>query len=104
MPTSNNGSAQLSQDLVTARNNLDTAVASLEKAARHHDLVRLTAVEPSVVLTVAKLSVGSVLKEGDTLFMLMPLSAPVEAELRIASRDVGFLRRGDRCHVEDRRL
>jgi hemolysin D len=90
-------SGQLSQDLVTARNNLDTAQASLEKAVRHHDLVRLTATEPSVVLTVAKLSVGSVLKEGDTLFTLMPVNAPVEAEVRIASRDVGFVRSGDRC-------
>ena len=89
--------AQLSQDLVTARNNLDTAQASLEKALRHHDLVRLTASEPSVVLTVAKLSIGSVLKEGDTLFTLMPVDAPVEAEIRIASRDVGFIRPGDRC-------
>ena len=89
--------AQLSQDLVTARSNLETAQASLEKAMRHHDLVRLTASEPSVVLTVAKLSVGSVLKEGDTLFTLMPLNAPVEAEIRIASRDVGFVRAGDRC-------
>jgi HlyD family secretion protein len=90
-------SAQLSQDLVTARTTLDTAQASLEKALRHHDLVRLTAAAPSVVLTVAKLSVGSVLKEGDTLFTLMPLDAPVEAEIRISSRDVGFIRAGDRC-------
>jgi hemolysin D len=90
-------STQLSQDLVTARNTLDTAQSSLEKALRHHDLVRLTAAEPSVVLTVAKLSVGSVLKEGDTLFTLMPVNAPVEAEIHIASRDVGFVRAGDRC-------
>ena len=90
-------SAQLSQDLVTARNSFDTAQASLEKALRHHDLVRLSASEPSVVLTVAKLSVGSVLKEGDTLFTLMPVNAPREAEIRIASRDVGFVRPGDRC-------
>ena len=89
--------AQLSHDLVTARSNLDTTRASLEKAIRHHDLVRLTAGEPSVVLTVAKLSVGSVLKEGDTLFTLMPINAPVEAEIRVASRDVGFVRPGDRC-------
>lgn len=89
--------AQVSQDLVTARNTLDTAQSSLDKAVRHHDLVRLTATEPSVVLTVAKLSVGSVLKEGDTLFTLMPVNAPVEAEIRIASRDVGFVRPGDGC-------
>jgi HlyD family secretion protein len=89
--------AQLSQDLVAARSNLETNQASLEKAIRHHELVRLTAGERSVVLTVAKLSVGSVLKEGDTLFTLMPINAPVEAEIRIASRDVGFVRPGDRC-------
>ena len=89
--------AAVSQDLVTARNTLDTAQSSLDKALRHHDLVRLTASEPSVVLTVAKLSVGSVLKEGDTIFTLMPVNAPVEAEIRIASRDVGFVRPGDRC-------
>ena len=53
---------QLSQDLVTARNNLDTATAQFEKAEKHQDLVRLTAAEDSIVLTVAKLSVGSVLK------------------------------------------
>jgi hemolysin D len=93
-------SAQLSQDRVTARNALDTAQASLEKASRHQDLVRLTATEPSVVLTVAKLSVGSVLKEGDTLFTLMPVNAAVEAEIRIASRDVGFVRAGDRCVIK----
>jgi hemolysin D len=93
-------SAQLSQDLVTARNNLDTARAQLEKALKHEDLVRLTALEPSVVLTVAKLSVGSVLKEGDTLFTLMPTNTPLEAEIRIASRDIGFLRPGDRCVIK----
>lgn len=90
-------STQLSHDLATARNNLDTAQASLEKALRHHELVRLTAAEPSVVLSLAPLSVGSVLKEGDTLLKLMPLDAPVEAEIRIASRDVGFVRPGDLC-------
>lgn len=90
-------STQLSQDLVTARNSLDTAQASLEKAQRHHDLVRLSAAEPSIVLTIARLSVGSVLKEGDTMFTLMPINSGVEAEILISSRDVGFVRAGDRC-------
>jgi len=90
-------STQLSQDLATTRSNLDMAQASLEKALRHHELVRWTAAEPSVVLTVATLSVGSVLKEGDTLFTVMPVNAPVEAEIRVVSRDIGFMRVGDRC-------
>jgi HlyD family secretion protein len=92
--------AQASQDLVQARNNLDQARASLDKAVRHQDLVRITATEPSVVLTLAKLSVGSVLKQGDPLVTLMPLRTRLEAEIRISSRDIGFLRVGDPCTIK----
>jgi hemolysin D len=91
---------QASQDLVTSRNNLDQARASLDKAAKHQDLVRITAVEPSVVLTLAKVSVGSVLKQGDPLVTLMPLRTRLEAEIRISSRDIGFLRAGDTCTIK----
>ena len=87
----------LSQDVVAARGALDTAKAQLEKAAKHEDLVRWTATEPSIVLTVANLSAGSVLKGGDALFTLMPINTPLEAEIRIASRDIGFIRPGDSC-------
>jgi len=90
-------STQLSQDLVTAVANLDSAKSQLEKAEKHRDLVRVTAPQPSVILSISKVSVGSVLKQGDTLFTTMPSDAPIEAEFRILSRDVGFIRRGDRC-------
>jgi len=92
--------AQLSQDLVQTRNNLDTARASYEKANKHQDLVRLTATEPSVVLTMAKLSIGSVLKPGDPFITLMPIDTRLEAEIKIASRDIGFIRPGDRCTIK----
>ena len=89
--------AALSQDLVTTRGKLDDARAAFEKASKHQDLVRLNAKVPSVVLSIAKLSVGSVLKEGDPFLTLMPLNTPIEAEIKIASRDVGFARAGDHC-------
>ena len=92
--------AQLSQDLVQTRNSLDTARSSYDKAVKHQDLVRLTAAEPSVVLTLAKLSVGSVLKPGDPFITLMPVNTRLEAEIKIASRDVGFIRPGDRCTIK----
>ncbi|MBH5399931.1 HlyD family type I secretion periplasmic adaptor subunit [Bradyrhizobium sp. CNPSo 4010] len=92
--------AQLSQDLVTTQNSLDAARASYDKAVKHQDLVRLTADEPSVVLTLAKLSVGSVLKQGDPFITLMPLKTRLDAEIKIASRDVGFIRPGDRCTLK----
>lgn len=92
--------AALSQDLVQARNNLDTAKANYEKAAKKQDLVRLTAPEHSVVLTLAKLSIGSVLKPGDPFMTLMPLNARLEAEIKVNSRDVGFIRAGDPCTMK----
>jgi HlyD family secretion protein len=93
-------SSQLSQELVKARSDLDTAKALYDKALKHQDLVRLTAAEPSVVLTMAKVSVGSVLTPGQTLMTLMPLHAPVEAEANFLSRDIGFIRKGDPCLIK----
>ena len=88
--------SQISQDLITARNSRDGAISQLEKATKHRDLVRLTARERAMVLGLAKaVSVGSVLKEGDTLMTLAPMNAPVEAEIQVVSRDVGFIRPGD---------
>jgi hemolysin D len=92
--------AQLSQDLVTTRNKLDEARATYEKALKHQNLVRWTAAEPSVVLTMARLSVGSVLKPGDPFITLMPIDTKLQAEIRIASRDVGFIRAGDPCTMK----
>ncbi|GKQ49971.1 HlyD family type I secretion periplasmic adaptor subunit [Bradyrhizobium sp. Ce-3] len=92
--------AQLSQDLVTTRNSLDTARSQYDKAIKHQDLVRWTAAEPSVVLTLAKLSVGSVLKPGDPFITLMPLKTRLEAEIQILSRDVGFVRPNDPCTMK----
>ena len=90
----------LSQDLVTARSNLDTSKAQFEKAQKHEDLVVWTAGEPSIVLTVAKLSVGSVLTQGGQLFTLMPLDTELQAEGDISSRDIGFVRVGDHCTLK----
>ena len=92
--------AQVSQELVTARNGLDTAREQLAKAARHQDLVRLAAPDDAVVLKLAKLSVGSVLKEADPFITLAPLRSPVEAEVHILARDVGFCRPGDKATLK----
>ena len=91
---------QVSQELVTARNALDSAQQQLAKAAKHKDLVRLEAPEDAVVLKLAKLSVGSVLKEADPFITLAPLHSPVEAEVHIPTREIGFVRAGDSATVK----
>ncbi len=87
--------ATLSQEIVTARNGRDSAQAELTKASRRRDLVELHASEHAMVLSLAKLSVGSVLREGEVFVTLAPLSKPVEAEIKIATSDIGFVRAGD---------
>jgi hemolysin D len=91
---------EASKELVTARNQRDEALQKLDKAVKHKDLVRLVATEDAVVLKMAKLSVGSVLKEGEPLIYLAPLHSPIEAEVHIRPRDVGFIRPGDPVKVK----
>ena len=62
--------------------------------------MRLEAPEDAVVLKLAKLSVGSVLKEGDPFITLAPLGSPVEAEVHIATREIGFVRPGDNATLK----
>ena len=96
--------ATVSQEIVTAQTSLDQAQAQLTKAIKHQDLVRLVAPEPSMVLSIARLSVGSVLKEGDPLLTLVPLRTPVEAEIQISQPRRGFCARGRSLHAKDRRV
>ena len=57
-----------------------------------------------MVLTVAKLSVGSVLKEGDTLLTLAPMSAPLEAEVQVLQPGCRLRSAGRSGDDEDRRV
>ena len=88
-------SSDLRKDLVTSQNSLDSARAQLGKALRHQESVTILADQDAIILTVAKTSVGSVLREGDPIVTSIPLASPIEAEIRMAARDVGFVRAGD---------
>ena len=98
-----------SKELVQARNSRDGALQQLVKASGHQALVELRAPVAAMVLELQKvpvgaqqqkLSVGSVLTPGETLLTLAPLSSPMEAELDVQSRDVGFVRAGDRTTLK----
>ena len=91
---------QISQELVTAQGNLDAANEQLSKATKHEELVHLQAPEASMVLKIAPLSPASVLNAGDPLLYLAPMKSPLEAELRITPRDIGFIRVGDRTTIK----
>ena len=91
---------QTSQELVTAQQNRDNAAEQLAKAVKHQELVRMTAPEDAIVFKMAKVSVQSVLNQGEPLLYLAPLKSALEADIRIAARDIGFVRPGDAVTVK----
>ena len=88
--------ATVSQDLLTARNTLETTLPQLDAALKHQELVRWSAPEDSTVLSVApNMSVGSVVQQGTTVITLMPLRNPLDALVQVGTSQIGFVRPGD---------
>jgi hemolysin D len=90
-----NWKAEVSQKLSEQTQKLSDARESLNKAQLRRQLVELRADRDATVLTVAKVSVGSVLQSGDQLITLLPADAPLEVEANIAGSDDGFVHVGD---------
>jgi HlyD family type I secretion membrane fusion protein len=88
--------------LVADRNDLDITRQNLAKAQKMSDLTTLDSPADAVVLRVGKVSAGSVATGGgalnvgqEPLFTLVPLDAPVEADVNIRAADIGFIKVGD---------
>lgn len=86
--------AQVGLDLTTAKNNLSDAKENLNKAQLRHQLVNLKAEQDATVLSVARVSPGSVLQSGDQFITLVPLNSPMQLELNIAGNDIGYVQLG----------
>ena len=95
--------------LVLDVNDLNLTRDSLDKDQKYQDLTSLDAPEDAIVVQIGKMSPGSIaagngadtLTPGvDPLFTLAPLSAPVEAELDIATTDIGFIAVGNVVDVK----
>jgi HlyD family secretion protein len=88
------------EELVQARRDHDAAVKQLEKAVRRNDVTVLTAPEDAIVLDVAQRSVGSVMKEAEPLYTLVPLDSPLEAEVSVEGLDVGQVETGAEARLK----
>lgn len=94
----------LTTQLVNAQIDLSATMQSLAKAAKVSDLSTIVAPADAVVLKVGKASIGSVIDPGagpaEPLFTLTPLGGPLEAEVRVDARDIGFIKPGDTVRVK----
>jgi len=95
-----NWNKELTTEVAKYKSELDTYLEQQSKAARLSQLVDITAHQESVVLEVGRISVGAVAKTGEALMTLVPLNEPIEAEVHISPRDVGFIRSGDECKIK----
>ena len=92
--------AKISEDLTLRTRSLSDASESLRKATLRRELVDLRADQDAVVLTVAKVSVGSVMQSGEPLITLVPTDAPLEVETRIAAADAGYVHPGQKVAIK----
>uniref|UniRef100_A0A973VYX2 Membrane fusion protein (MFP) family protein n=2 Tax=Bradyrhizobium septentrionale TaxID=1404411 RepID=A0A973VYX2_9BRAD len=92
--------AKISEELTLRRRSLSDATESLRKATLRRELVDLRADQDAVVLSVAKVSVGSVLQSGEPLITLVPSDAPLEVEMRIATGDAGYVHAGQKVAIK----
>lgn len=91
---------KIMEDLLSITRERDVVKEQLSKADRRQKLVSLVAPVDAVVLEIAKLSPGSIIKEAETFFTLVPLNVTLEAEVQIDSADIGYIKRGDKVHVK----
>lgn len=87
-------------NLAATKSTLDAARQDLAKASRIRELVNLVSPEDAIVTRIPGLSVGGVATGAQALFNLVPLDAPLEAAVQIASSDIGFLKVGDPVNLK----
>ncbi len=88
------------QQLVQSRQDLAEATETLNKAEKMKDFTRLRAPANGVVLEIADRSVGSVMREAETLITMVPDGADLYVEANIPSRDVSYLKTGADVRVK----
>ncbi len=91
---------KIMEDLLATERESNELQEQLLKAEKRHRLVKLSSPANSVVLEIAKLSTGSVIKAAETLFTLVPLDAELEAEVQVDSMDVGYIALGDASKIK----
>jgi hemolysin D len=91
---------KLMEDLLGATRERDSVNQQLAKADRRNKLINMVAPVDAVVLDIAKLATGSVIREAETMFTLVPLGATLEAEVHIDSLDIGYIKTGLPAHIK----
>lgn len=88
------------QDLVETLAKRDSAAEDLKKVELRRQLIVLKAPADAIVLEIADRTIGSVVKEAETLFVLVPRDVPLQAEVRVEGRDIGQVSVGQPVRIK----
>ncbi|WP_428393179.1 HlyD family type I secretion periplasmic adaptor subunit [Lichenicoccus sp.] len=92
--------AQIYQDLTDTEHKYSDARADYEKAILARNLDVMRAQGDAEVLTIAKVSIGSVLTPATQLITLVPLDAPLEVEAKLKGDESGYVKIGDKAMIK----
>ncbi len=88
------------EDLLSVTRDRDNITEQLTKADKRRQLVSVSAPADAVVLEVGKLSPGSIVREAEQMFVLVPLGATMEAEIQVDSADIGYIKPNAPVHLK----
>ena len=88
------------EELLSTARDRDGINEQLQKADKRKQMVSHVSPVDAVVLDMAKLSEGSVVQGAEQMFTLVPVGAELEAEVRIDSMDIGYIKTGDQAHLK----
>lgn len=91
---------KIMEDLLALSRERDAIAEQMKKGTLRHNMVVLTAPVDAVVLELSKLSQGSVVREAEQLFTLVPIGSALDAEVQIDSLDVGRVKPGDVASIK----
>ncbi len=78
----------------------DSAAEELKKAELRRQLIVLKAPADAIVLEIANRTIGSVVREAETLFVLVPRDVPLQAEINVEGRDIGQVSVGQSVRIK----
>jgi HlyD family secretion protein len=91
---------KLLEEMLAVSRERDAISDQLQKANLRQSRVVLTAPADAVVLEVAKLSPGSIVKEAEPFFTLVPITDVLEADVQIDSLDIGYIKIGSKASMK----
>ena len=92
--------ADVAEKLAEATSKLSDARESFNKAQLKRQLVEMRADQDATVLSISKVSVGSVLNAGQQFITLVPSNAPLEVEANVPGSEGGYVHVGDMVAIK----